>query len=71
MQNNQTTNQNDVKDELRHPSAIQQRISALRAENPDCVVVYFTKHKSAPESLQRPTSPLYFRHYIECFSKGA
>jgi hypothetical protein len=45
-------------EQLPQPSTIQRKIAELRADHPDSVVVYFTKHRSAPDSLPKPNNPL-------------
>ena len=55
-------------EQLQKPSRIQQEIQSLRKQHPDCVVVYFSKHKSAAESLPKPTKPMYSSFHPVCFS---
>ena len=55
-------------EQLQKPSRLQQEIEFLRKQHPGCVVVYFSKHKSAAESLPKPTSPCYKERIPGCFS---
>jgi hypothetical protein len=41
----------------------EQEMRTLRHKHPDCIPVYFSKHKAAPKSLKEPTIPLYFLSY--------
>jgi hypothetical protein len=43
-----------------HKNQIHEKISLAKRNHPDCVVVYFVRHKEAPAELPRPTTPLYF-----------
>lgn len=33
-------------------------IIKARKDNPDCIVVYFVKHKNAPATLLKPKNPM-------------
>lgn len=48
----------NVAEDIVQPSHIKKMIAQAKAENPDSVVVYFIKHKSAPETLLKPKKPL-------------
>jgi hypothetical protein len=30
-----------------------------KKNNPDCIPVYFVKHKNAPSTLSKPNNPMY------------
>jgi len=42
-------------------------IIKAKKNNPDCVVVYFVKHKNAPNTLKKATNPMYHSSYYLVF----
>ncbi len=53
-----------------HRSQIHQKIALAKRNHPDCVVVYFVRHKEAPPHLPKPTTPLCPSPYPDCSSNA-